>query len=139
MRLRIVHSLNSKTNDLTALASAQAHCFELMKNGSFPRFLYRATYVNIGKAELKDRLNLMILGIIMCAIWIPLAFTQPWFKRRHRWCLVMPIFLVLAGLQQIVRGFCPTYALLGYRSLKSVSSLGNLRSSADLNSSISMA
>lgn len=69
-----------------------------MRLGSFPRFLHKTTYSNIGKAELAQRINMAIMGFLFCAAMIPVALTQSWYGRNFRLFLALPIFLFLSGL-----------------------------------------
>lgn len=96
-RLRIIDLMQQDPCSTAELDIAQAHCFEVMRNDSFPRFLRKATFSNIGDAEVTDRLNMTVLGFVLCAIWIPLALTQDWYARKYRFCLFLPILLFLAG------------------------------------------
>lgn len=103
---------------MTELQNAVTHCYELMRTGSFPRFLYKVTYNNIGDEVVDDRRNMAFFGAILCLIWIPLALTQPWFKRNSRFALFLPIFWTVTNLQQWSDGFCVIYATKGQQTDK---------------------
>lgn len=94
-----------------ALYRAQSHCEDLLRTGAFPRFLHRATYVNIGGDEIKVRFNGLVVNSVILAVFIPLALTQPWFERSSRFYLGIPILCILGSLQQVFDPFCGGYAV----------------------------
>ncbi|TPX58531.1 hypothetical protein PhCBS80983_g03096 [Powellomyces hirtus] len=112
MRTEISHGVVDTTINPDVFLNAQKYCFDMMTDNSLPRFLKQAM-TNIGKQEVAARRRQLAVGTIGSLAITLVSWLYPGFKRKYRWMVMLPAFLMFLCFFQTHLEFCVFYALFG--------------------------